>query len=94
MSFLKWSFRGLLLVVVAFWSSYVSFAQGITRTEDSTAKKQMKQALEAEVDNKFTPNRNQGVERTNASYEPSWDSLARHETPKWFEDAVLGINFH
>ena len=27
-------------------------------------------------------------------YEPSWESLAQHETPQWFEDAVLGIYFH
>ena len=27
-------------------------------------------------------------------YEPEWKSLARHETPEWFEDAVLGIYFH
>jgi alpha-L-fucosidase len=27
-------------------------------------------------------------------YEPTWESLAQHETPQWFEDAVLGIYFH
>ncbi len=27
-------------------------------------------------------------------YEKTWESLASHETPKWFEDAVLGIYFH
>jgi len=27
-------------------------------------------------------------------YEPTWESLAKHETPEWFEDAVLGIYFH
>jgi alpha-L-fucosidase len=27
-------------------------------------------------------------------YEPNWESLANHETPEWFEDAVLGIYFH
>ena len=27
-------------------------------------------------------------------YEPNWKSLAQHETPEWFEDAVLGIYFH
>ncbi len=27
-------------------------------------------------------------------YEPTWKSLAKHETPQWFEDAVLGIYFH
>ncbi len=29
-----------------------------------------------------------------AKYEPTWESLANHETPGWFEDAVLGIYFH
>lgn len=28
------------------------------------------------------------------SYEATWESLAKHETPQWFEDAVLGIYFH
>ncbi|MEJ2616688.1 MAG: alpha-L-fucosidase, partial [Ignavibacteriaceae bacterium] len=27
-------------------------------------------------------------------YEPTWESLANHETPHWYEDAVLGIYFH
>jgi len=27
-------------------------------------------------------------------YEPTWESLGRHETPKWYCDAVLGIYFH
>jgi len=27
-------------------------------------------------------------------YEPTWESLARHFTPAWYEDAVLGIYFH
>ena len=27
-------------------------------------------------------------------YEPNWKSLAQHETPEWFEDAVLGFYFH
>ncbi|NOR33440.1 MAG: hypothetical protein GQ579_02040, partial [Bacteroidales bacterium] len=27
-------------------------------------------------------------------YEPDWNSLADHETPQWFEDAVLGFYFH
>ena len=27
-------------------------------------------------------------------YEPTWESLAQHSTPEWFEDAVLGIYFH
>jgi len=27
-------------------------------------------------------------------YKPTWKSLARHETPQWYEDAVLGIYFH
>jgi len=30
----------------------------------------------------------------NILYQPTWESLAQHETPKWFEDAVLGIYFH
>ncbi len=28
------------------------------------------------------------------NYEPNWKSLAQHETPEWFEDAVLGFYFH
>ncbi|NOR34443.1 MAG: alpha-L-fucosidase, partial [Bacteroidales bacterium] len=28
------------------------------------------------------------------SYEADWSSLADHETPQWFEDAVLGFYFH
>jgi len=28
------------------------------------------------------------------SYQPTWESLAKHETPQWFSDAVLGIYFH
>lgn len=27
-------------------------------------------------------------------FEPTWDSLAKHETPQWYKDAVLGIYFH
>jgi alpha-L-fucosidase len=27
-------------------------------------------------------------------YEPTWESLARHQTPRWFNEAVLGIYFH
>jgi len=30
----------------------------------------------------------------NSRYEADWNSLARHETPEWFENAVLGIYFH
>lgn len=33
-------------------------------------------------------------EYSKGSYEPNWKSLAKHETPEWFEDAVLGIYFH
>ena len=29
-----------------------------------------------------------------APYESTWKSLARHETPGWYEDAVFGIYFH
>lgn len=28
------------------------------------------------------------------SYEADWSSLADHETPQWFEDAVLEFYFH
>jgi alpha-L-fucosidase len=28
------------------------------------------------------------------SYEATWQSLSRHETPEWYEDAVFGIYFH
>ncbi len=31
---------------------------------------------------------------TDDIYQPDWKSLAQHETPAWFEDAVLGIYFH
>ena len=27
-------------------------------------------------------------------YEANWNSLAKHQTPKWFDEAVLGIYFH
>jgi alpha-L-fucosidase len=27
-------------------------------------------------------------------YEPTWESLAQHSSPQWYEDAVLGIYFH
>lgn len=27
-------------------------------------------------------------------YEQNWESLAQHETPQWYKDAVLGIYFH
>jgi len=27
-------------------------------------------------------------------YKADWNSLAQHETPQWFEDAVIGIYFH
>ncbi|MDX1701412.1 MAG: alpha-L-fucosidase, partial [Melioribacteraceae bacterium] len=27
-------------------------------------------------------------------YEPTWESLAQHETPEWYEESVLGIYFH
>ena len=35
-----------------------------------------------------------GAPAQDGPYEPDWDSLARHETPEWFENAVLGIYFH
>jgi alpha-L-fucosidase len=31
---------------------------------------------------------------TDQDYQPDWESLAKHETPQWFEDAVLGFYFH
>ena len=31
----------------------------------------------------------------NECYEPTWESVMRHEaTPQWYEDAVLGFYFH
>ena len=27
-------------------------------------------------------------------YEPSWESLDRHEVPEWYHDAKLGIFIH
>lgn len=34
------------------------------------------------------------TEYLEGTYEPEWSSLADHETPQWFEDAVLGFYFH
>jgi len=34
------------------------------------------------------------ADSVNAPYESNWKSLGRHETPKWYENAVLGIYFH
>ena len=31
---------------------------------------------------------------TAQSFQPTWESLGEHETPSWFQDAVLGIYFH
>ena len=28
------------------------------------------------------------------SYKANWRSLAKHETPQWYKDAVIGIYFH
>ena len=33
-------------------------------------------------------------EYLSGTYEADWESLAQHETPEWFEDAVLGFYFH
>lgn len=35
-----------------------------------------------------------GCLKNDTTYQPNWPSLAKHETPKWFENAVLGIYFH
>jgi len=34
------------------------------------------------------------IKSSKINYQPTWESLAQHETPQWFEDAVLGIYFH
>ena len=36
----------------------------------------------------------EGLYGAEVYYEPTWESLAQHSTPKWFEDAVFGIYFH
>ena len=33
-------------------------------------------------------------EYRSGSYKPTWESLAQHETPEWYEDSVFGIYFH
>ena len=30
----------------------------------------------------------------NRTYEPTWESLRTHTTPKWFQDAKFGIYTH
>ena len=37
---------------------------------------------------------NAAGEQAGVRYEPAWESLAQHSTPKWFNEAVLGIYFH
>ncbi len=34
------------------------------------------------------------IEQNNKIYEPTWESLAQHETPEWYKNSVLGIYFH
>ncbi len=34
------------------------------------------------------------VLRAQQAYAPTWDSLAKHAAPKWFDDAKFGIFFH
>ena len=34
------------------------------------------------------------VLRAQQAYAPTWDSLAKHTTPAWFDDAKFGIYFH
>ncbi len=36
----------------------------------------------------------EGLYGAEVHYEPTWESLAQHSTPEWFEDAVFGIYFH
>ncbi len=31
------------------------------------------------------------AEKTKVTYQPNWESLDRHQTPKWFQDAKLGV---
>jgi alpha-L-fucosidase len=35
-----------------------------------------------------------GLSRAGVHYEPTWESLAHHSTPNWFNEAVCGIYFH
>ena len=42
----------------------------------------------------YNVNNAQESSNPNKTYEPNWISLSEYETPKWFEDAVLGIYFH
>jgi len=41
-----------------------------------------------------TPKNGIQPEYLDGPYESEWSSLANHETPQWFEDAVLGFYFH
>ena len=91
---ISWPLGTFVLLMAALWPHCGSLAQGITGTEDGTAKRQIRQALESKGDGKFAPDRGQTRDDSEISYEPNWDSLARHETPEWFKDAVLGIYFH
>jgi alpha-L-fucosidase len=84
----------LATVVIAVGLSRGAFAQGIKGTEVDTAKRQIKKAFDAKVDDKASRESEQTHRDADARYEATWDSLARHETPQWFEDAVLGIYFH
>lgn len=37
---------------------------------------------------------NQSTKIKEDIYQPTWESLAQHKTPKWFRDAKFGIYFH
>jgi alpha-L-fucosidase len=42
----------------------------------------------------FSQTDKKGVKYLEGSYKANWQSLAKHETPDWYKDAVLGIYFH
>ena len=84
----------LISVITALGMCSGVCAQSVTGTESDTAKKQIEQALGAEQDDEASGGSGRTSREAGATYQPTWDSLARHETPKWFEDAVLGVYFH
>jgi alpha-L-fucosidase len=42
----------------------------------------------------FSQDTQSGVKYLKGKYKADWESLAEHETPQWYEDAVIGIYFH
>jgi alpha-L-fucosidase len=42
----------------------------------------------------FSQDTQSGVKYLKGKYKADWESLADHETPQWYKDAVIGIYFH